>query len=550
MAGINDFAREGSPRGFTCSGAAESHHKSRPFTGGAQVTVTVLGWLLAFLVGAGPLLGGEKGTVTGTVAGPSKVPIPGAKVTLAAADGSRQAVTADQHGHYSFPSVEPASYTLFAEAAGYQPATRADVRVTGGTSTTVDLLLPLAGPPGPNQALPASQQPRYYDDIPLKASGVKSTTDAAGYSSQAQSPQRLLTEAPSLSGNALRIRTREPGNPNGAEVERGLREALRADPGGFETNHQLGEYYLSVGDLRGGIPYLEKAQELKPADCPNGYELAVAYVETKSLAKAQLLLRDLVRRKDTAKFHNLLGEVDEALGDPTSAVNEFQLAVHLNPAEKYIFDWGNELLLHRGYEPGVKVFASGVERYPQSAMLHIGLGVAYYSLGFYDDAAKALCRATDLAPSDPRPYLFLGRMFDISLSQADEVTKRLKRFAETQPNNPFASYYYAMSLWKVKRRQGRQANLAQVESLLKRAAVLDPAFADPHLQLGILYADQQKDSDAIQEFQNAVSLKADLAEAHYHLAQAYQRVGEKALAEREIQLYERLPKAQEAKPRP
>jgi hypothetical protein len=31
-----------------------------------------------------------------------------------------------------------------------------------------------------------------------------------------------------------------------------------------------------VGDLTGGIPYLEKAQELKPGDCPNGYDLAVA----------------------------------------------------------------------------------------------------------------------------------------------------------------------------------------------------------------------------------------------------------------------------------
>jgi tetratricopeptide (TPR) repeat protein len=126
----------------------------------------------------------------------------------------------------------------------------------------------------------------------------------------------------------------------------------------------------------------------------------------------------------------------------------------------------------------------------------------------------------------------------------------MERFAQLFPTNPLASYFYAMSLWKVKRRQGSQANLAQVESLLKRAVALDPAFPDPHVQLGILYADQQKDSEAIQEFQNAVSLKADLAQAHYHLAQAYKRTGEKARAEREIQVYERLRKQQDAKPQP
>ena len=112
-------------------------------SGGARSGRVPLSCLLAFLVGTGTLLlgtqsraiptptrmslvgadcflTGEKGAVTGTVTGPSKVPIAGAKVTLVAADGSRQAVTADQDGHYSFPSLEPASYTLFAEAAGYQ----------------------------------------------------------------------------------------------------------------------------------------------------------------------------------------------------------------------------------------------------------------------------------------------------------------------------------------------------------------------------------------------------------------------------------------------
>jgi tetratricopeptide (TPR) repeat protein len=482
--------------------------------------------------------------VTGTVTGPSKVPIPGAKVTLAAADGSRQSVTADKWGHYSFPSVEPATYTLSAEAAGYQAMTRPGVRVTGGTLTTVDLLLSPAGPTGPNQALPASQQPTYYDDTQLKASAVKSTTEAAGYSSQAQSPQRLLREGPSLAGNMPR--PREPGSPNAAEVERGLQEALRADPSSFEKNHQLGEYYLSAGEARSGIPYLEKAQELKPGDCANGYDLAVAYLETKRLTKAQLLLQDLIRRKDSAELHNLFGEVDEALGDPTSAVNEFQLAARMNPAEKYIFDWGNELLLHRGYEPAVKVFTSGVERYSQSAMLHVGLGVAFYSLGFYDDAAKALCRATDLAPSDPRPYLFLGRMFDISLRQADEVTKRLKRFAETQPKNALASYYYAMSLWKGQRGQSAQVNMNEIASLLKRSTALDPKFPDPHLQLGILYAGEQRYADAIGEYQQAIKLKPDLADAHYRLAQAYSHTGKKVLANREFELYERFHQQQMA----
>ena len=179
-------------------------------------------------------------------------------------------------------------------------------------------------------------------------------------------------------------------------------------------------------------------------------------------------------------------------------------------------------------------------------MLHIGLGVALYSLSFYDRAAQALCLATDLAPSDPRPYLFLGRMFDISLSQSDEVTTRLKRFVKLQPRNALASYYYAMSLWKGHREQDLKSNKDLITSLLKRSASLDPEFPDPHLQLGILYAGDQKYGEATEEFHQAIRLKPDLADAHYRLAQAYSRTGSKKLAAKEYELYQHFHKQEMA----
>jgi len=491
------------------------------------------------LVGADCFLTGEKGAVTGTVTGPSKVPIAGAKVTLVAADGSRQAVTADQDGHYSFPSLEPASYTLFAEAAGYQPATRADVRVAGGTSTTVDLLLTATGPPQPNQAPPTTQQPSFYDDTPLKASGVKTTIDAAGYSSQAQSPRRLLSEGPSLTGNAPRAP--EQGSPKAAEQERGLREALRANPASFDINHQLGEYYLSEGGSKDGIPYLEKAQELNPGDCPNGYDLARAYLETKSPAKAQLLLQDLTPCKDTAELHNLLGHAGEALHDP-SALSEFQVAAQMDPSEKNMFDWGNELLLHEAVEPAIEVFQRGVTLYPKSLRMYIGLGIALYSGNLYDAAIEALCHASDLDPSDPRPYLFLGKMYNVSKGHAGEVAKRMKRFMETNPNNALAYYYGALSLWKGAGNVEQGVDVTRVEALFRKSLALDPRSADAHLQLGILYHDQHREQEAMAEFQEAVRANPAGPDAHYHLAQAYLRAGNKERGQAELELYQKLRK--------
>ena len=358
----------------------------------------------------------------------------------------------------------------------------------------------------------------------------------------------LLFVASGVSGGRGAEQAGAPSGNNGSssestrrgELENALKQAVAMRPDNFEANHRMGEFYLQLGKLKAGIPYLEKAQRLNPAHYVNGYDLALAYLETGDLSNASRQIRALLARQNNAELHDLLGETEEKAGDYVTAANEFQIAAHMDPSEKYVFDWGNELLLHRGYDPAVKVFSSGVERYPQSAMLHIGLGVAFYSLGLYDEAAKALCRATDLVPNDPRPYLFLGQMFDISLNQSDEVTKRLKRFAETQPRNALASYYYAMSLWKGQRGQGLKANKDQITSLLERSAALDPRFPDPHLQLGILYAGEQKFADAMREFKDVIRLEPDLADAHYRLAQAYSRTGQKALADKEFELYKRF----------
>jgi predicted Zn-dependent protease len=543
MAGINHFAAVGSEIAF--AHPAEGRRKPQSSAGGALFRSALLGWLLAFLVGAGCIFAGEKGMVRGIVASPSGGPIPGAKVTLVAADGSRRSVVADLSGHFSFPAVEPGAYTLSTEAAGCRAATRTGVLVSGGTSTTVDLHLVATGSPGAVQAPPNQAPPGYYDDTPLKASAVKTTIDAAGYSSQAESPQRLLTEGPNLGGAAPRIPARVPGSPDAVKLERELQEALRDHPDSFEANHQLGEFYLSVDDLKAGIPYLENAQRLKPQDDSNGYDLAAAYLEAKSPAPARSILQEMLRRKDTAQLHNLLGEAEEALGDPASAAKDYQLAAQMDASEKNLFDWGNELLLHDSLDPALEVFQRGVALYPNSQRMYIGLGIADYSRNLYDGAIEALCHASDLNPADPRPYLFLGKMYNLSTGKAGEVEKRLKRFTETNPGNALAYYYYALSSWKGARGSGQGvANLAEVETLLRKSISLDPRLADAHLELGVLLQDLHRDPEAIPEFKAAIQFKPDDPDAHYRLAQAYVRTGDKERGQEELQLYDKLRKQQ------
>ena len=336
-----------------------------------------------------------------------------------------------------------------------------------------------------------------------------------------------------LAANLARLGKLEP-----AEAE--FRKAVKLEPRNFDANHNLGELYARSGNVTEAARFLEQAQRINPSSYDNGYDLALAYSLTGRITDARELVQDLLRRRDTAELHNLLGEIEEKDGKFVAAANEFETAAHMDPSESNLFDWGSELLLHRTLGPALEVFQQATDRYPNSPRLMIGLGMTFYSRGNYDDAVKSLLRAADLNPSDPRCYLFLSKAYDSSPGQAEEVIQRFRRFAELQPSNARALYYYAMSLWKGKRAQDPGLDLGQIESLLKRSIALDSTFAEAHLQLGNLYSDQNKFAQSIPEYVRAAELNPDLADVHYRLGQAYVRVGEKARGQEQLQVYQRL----------
>jgi tetratricopeptide (TPR) repeat protein len=319
-----------------------------------------------------------------------------------------------------------------------------------------------------------------------------------------------------------------------------LRKALELEPRSFDANHNLGEFYVQSGKIADACPLLEKAQRILPSSYGNGYDLALAYFLTGKPGQARQLVQTLMQAKNTGELHDLLGEIEEKDGQFLAAANEFETAAHLDPSEGNLFDWGSELLLHRTYEPAIDVFQEATKRYPKSPRLFIGLGMALYSRGKYDEAVKSLLTAADLNPSDTRCYFFLSKAYDSSPNQAEEVTQAFRRFAELQPGNALAHYYYAMSLWKGKRNEDASVDLREVESLLQKAVALDGTLPEAHVQLGNLYSDQHDYAKSIPEYVRALELNPNLPDAHYRLGQNYVHVGQKDRAQGEFEVYQKL----------
>lgn len=263
-------------------------------------------------------------------------------------------------------------------------------------------------------------------------------------------------------------------------------------------------------------------------------------------AKTESSLRAaLAQNPDDAALHHQLGDVEEKVGNPLEAVREYQRAAELDPSEQYLFDWGTELLSHRALEPAAEVFTRGNRLFPKSERMLIGLGVAEYARGSYDRAAQHLGAASDLAPGDETPYLFMGKMQSAETAPSRETLERLSRFQRLEPGNGLANYYYAVSLWKRAQSAGTldDRTSTELKMLLEKAIRIDPKLGAAHLQLGILYAQRGDYAHAILAYRKAMEVSPELEETHYRLAQAYRRTGHDADAQKELRVHEQLSKA-------
>jgi tetratricopeptide (TPR) repeat protein len=455
-----------------------------------------------------------------------------AGVHLQSKDGTQSLTThADAQGSYKFAALQEGVYSLRVEMPGYGAAEISSLFLASKEVKNVDLTLALAKT---RLEVNTAQLPKFFDEPQFTVAGVTDTTSLGGHGSDTivRTRETLAKETASL-GKA------PSQSAATAETEKELREKLEHEPNDCETNHQLGKLLIANGKAREAIPYLERSSTTKPDDYQVAYDLAVANASAGNYAQARKNAQVLLARNDTAELHHLLGEVQEKLGNSLDAVHEYQRAAEMNPDEAYIFDWGSELLLHHAPEPAQEVFSRGTRLFPHSIRMLIGLGAAWFAQGSYDQAIQRICDASDLNPSDPTPYLFMGKIQSSQAKPPAGLVDKLHRFVTLHPESAEANYYYAVGLWKLREPQDIPA---QVELLLRNATRLDPKLGAAWLQLGILHAEQHDFAKAISDYRQAIQAAPDLEEAHYRMAQAYRKTGKTEEGKAEIEIYNRMSK--------
>jgi tetratricopeptide (TPR) repeat protein len=480
-------------------------------------------------------------TLQGYVRDVRNLPIPRATVILISKDGHTLTTRTDSAGTYKFSSLSKSEYNLSAKMAGYEDAPPRSV-ILNEKNKALDITLVLNKTSEKSSGI----QPDFFDEPHFTVAGVTDASNLGGHGSDTivRNRELLVRETASLGKPSIKSSSL---NAADAAQEKTLRKAVAERPADFKANSNLGKFLVEQSRPREALPYLETAFNHNPEDFDNASALSRVYADSGDYKQARSVASTLMAERAqspqaAADLHHLLADIDEKLGDPLEAVREYEHAVELNATEANFFDWGAELLLHHASEPAKEVFTKGNILFPHSVPILAGLGAAFYSLGLNDEAARSLCEASDIDPNDADLYLLMGTMESAGSAATAGIDERLERFAKLQPQNPWANYYYAVSLQARRKSPNASENLDRVISLLQTAIRLDPHFGLAYLQLGNIYSERKEVPKAMAAYQLAITANPELEQAHYRLAGLYRDAGEADKAHSEFQIYEQISK--------
>ncbi len=304
--------------------------------------------------------------------------------------------------------------------------------------------------------------------------------------------------------------------------------------------HSDGEQRLQLESTANGTPAIPKdakAEDLHDSGLAalrnHNYELAV-----------ELLQRVVVLEPKHKYAWNNLGRAYLGLQKSDEAIGAFQKAIEVDSYDEFAYNnLGLAYWRQRKYDEAVGAFRKQLEINPLDEFAQGNLGALYVEWHKYANAVPELEKAVSLKPENAFYQIGLGQAY-LNLGQPDKALAAFDKAVELQPA-PVVWNDVAYELSERKVHLDRAQQYAE-SAIVATAAALRNVSLD-HLRLedlalvgalaaywdtlGWIYF-QKGDLKQAEEFINAAWLLDQHSEIGDHLAQIYERRGDKAKAER------------------
>ncbi len=221
---------------------------------------------------------------------------------------------------------------------------------------------------------------------------------------------------------------------------------------------------------------------------------------------------------DNPRVRNNLGLVYLNSGNISRAINEFRLALQLNPRHFRAYNNLGVVFNELGEKDKAIYFLNqAVTINPKYAEAYYNLGVALDSSGAKPDAVAAFNKAIELKPDYIKAYNELGNVY-MSINKNKEAREVLQKAVLIFPEEA-NSYYNLANLCNL------MGNKEEAAKLYAKTIALDPGHMDAYNNLANVYYQMGDNDKAVELFRQAIKNDPGYAKAYGNLGNLYARCG-------------------------
>ncbi|MCI0351805.1 MAG: DUF3857 domain-containing protein [Acidobacteriales bacterium] len=230
------------------------------------------------------------------------------------------------------------------------------------------------------------------------------------------------------------------------------------------------------------------------------------------------------------------------------AIKSFNKQLEVNPYDEYAYNnLGRAYLGQTNYVAAADAFSKQIEINPLDRWAHSNLGSVLLEQKKYADAAAELDKAVSITPDDPRAHVMLGRA-ELNLGNSEKALKAFDKAVELAPTHfTWNEIAYELSERQVHldRAQHYAESAIATTSALLRNVELEQVGPSQLLLVDSLAAEWDTlgwihfrlgNLDAAEKFIRAAWRLSQHGEVGEHLAQIYEKRGNKELAMKTLAL--------------
>ncbi len=228
----------------------------------------------------------------------------------------------------------------------------------------------------------------------------------------------------------------------------------------------------------------------------------------------------------------LQAEISYAQGNFTAAIASCEQAIVLQPswAQAYV-TLGNVRQAQGQIDAAIRSYTQALELDPNLAQAHANLGSMFYKQGLLDQAITCYRQALSLKPDFAAVYLNLAKVFR---QQGNEPEAKIceQKAGGSQPQLPSGNFLFHQGNLFLE-----QGKLGEAMNCFNQAITLEPNLAEAYCQIGMILRYQGEPKQAISYFEKALERQPSLIPAHQHLCSIFRDSSDLAAARQAVNHY-------------